>query len=258
MPLEKLIETGSFDFDRVAGSAAWIHEVEDRRVAGDELPADDDDDEHEHHEHEHDHEHHHHHHDHDHEEGEAEEYGISTFVYYARKPFNLSLFDNFVARHWPKEVIRAKGMCYFASEYDTCYVFEQAGRQFQLKNAGQWYATMPKDELLDLMEKEPALVRDWDEEYGDRMQKLVFIGQKMDTAATAKTTYRAYKTNKSNRSNRPNKKTPPSQEGTEKGRLFVEGSKKRKDCNGKTLQSFFVLLLQIKMLECAQMRSMRS
>ena len=176
VPLDKLVETGSFDFDRVAGSAAWIHGVEGEIEDHHHDEEDDDDDEHEH-------EHHHHHHDHDHEEGEAEEYGISTFVYFARRPFSLSLFDNFVARHWPKEVIRAKGMCYFASEYDTCYVFEQAGRQFQLKNAGQWYATMPKDELADLMAKEPALVRDWDEQYGDRMQKLVFIGQKMNKEA---------------------------------------------------------------------------
>ena len=194
--LDKLVGTGSFDFDRVAGSATWIHEVEnadpEHHHDGDDHDEDEDDDdeheEHDHHEHhhEHEHEHHHHHHDHDHEEGEAEEYGISTFVYFARRPFSLSLFDNFVARHWPKEVIRAKGMCYFASEYDTCYVFEQAGRQFQLKNAGQWYATMPKNELAELMLNEPSLVRDWDPQYGDRMQKLVFIGQKMDKETITK------------------------------------------------------------------------
>ena len=183
--LDKLVGTGAFDFDRVAGSAAWIHGVEgDIHDEDDDDDDEDDEDEHdEHHHHEHHHEHeHHHHHDHDHEEGEAEEYGISTFVYQARKPFNLSLFDNFVARHWPKEVIRAKGMCYFTSEYDTCYVFEQAGRQFGLKNAGQWYATMPKDELEAMMEREPGLRRDWDPQYGDRMQKLVFIGQHMNKA----------------------------------------------------------------------------
>ena len=93
---------------------------------------------------------------------------------------NLSMFDDFVARLWPKNIIRAKGICYFKGEEQICYLFEQAGKQFSLKNCGQWYATMPKDELERLLQAEPKLQRDWDEEYGDRMQKLVFIGQHMN------------------------------------------------------------------------------
>ena len=134
---------------------------------------------HEHEHHHHDHEHHHEHHHH-HDEGEAEEYGIGTFVYYARRPFNLGLFDEFVARKWHKNIIRAKGICYFRGEEDICYVFEQAGHQVSLRNAGQWYATMSKEELQDFMERNPQLRRDWDDQYGDRMQKLVFIGQNLD------------------------------------------------------------------------------
>jgi len=153
---------------------------------------DDDGDEHEHHHHEHEHEHeehghHHHHHHHHHDgEGEAEEYGIGTYVYYRRQAFDLARFDEFVARYWPKSVIRAKGLCYFSDERETCYVFEQAGKQVSLRNAGQWYATMPEEELYRLMEREPGLRRDWDERYGDRMQKLVFIGQHLDKEAIAK------------------------------------------------------------------------
>ena len=114
------------------------------------------------------------------DEGEAEEYGIGTFVYQRRRPFDLGKFDYFVARQWPKGVIRCKGMCYFGSEYDTCYVFEQAGRQVSLRNAGQWYATMPEAQREILFAHQPDLAADWDAQYGDRMQKLVFIGQKMD------------------------------------------------------------------------------
>ena len=168
--LNELINTGKFNFEEVATSAAWVQELE-----GDHDDDDDDDHDHEHHHH-HDHEHHHHHHD----EGEAEEYGIGTFVYYARRPFNLGLFDEFVARKWPKSIIRAKGICYFKGEEDICYVFEQAGRQVSLSNAGQWYATMPKDELDMMMAQNEQLRRDWDDQYGDRMQKLVFIGQHLD------------------------------------------------------------------------------
>lgn len=183
--LSKILNTDMFDFDKVATSAAWIAAME-------EDDDDEDEDEHEHHhEHEHDdddeHEeqHHHHHHHHHHgleneESGEALEYGIGTFVYKARRPLDLALFDEFVARKWPKTVIRCKGICYFQDERDTCYVFEQAGKQMNIRNAGQWYATMPKDELEAFKLKNPGLQRDWDDTYGDRMQKLVFIGKDMD------------------------------------------------------------------------------
>ena len=175
--LENILNTGLFDFEKVATSATWIQEIEKR---GDELEDDDDDDEHDEHEHHHHHDHEHHHHDH--EGGEVEEYGIGTYVYYARKPMDLNRFDWFVSKKWPKGVIRTKGMCYFTDEFDICYLFEQAGKQMSLKNAGQWYATMPENQLANMLRSDPTLAADWDETYGDRMQKLVFIGQNLDKA----------------------------------------------------------------------------
>ena len=197
--LDLIVNTHKFDWQTVATSAGWIQEIEAERNGENEEEEDEhehhhhDEDEHEHHhdhehedhEHHHDHDHHdehghhhhHHHHDHDHEGGEVEEYGIGTFVYYRRKPFDLSLFDEFVARKWPRDVVRAKGICYFADERDMCYVFEQAGQQKTVKQAGQWLATMPADQLAELRKNNPQLEKEWDEEYGDRMIKLVFIGQ---------------------------------------------------------------------------------
>ena len=170
--LDRILNTRMFNFNEVATSAAWINEIENHH--GDE------EEEEEHHHHDHDEHEHCHHHHHDHEGGEVEEYGIGTFVYYRRKPFDMNFFDNFVAKLWPKSVIRAKGICWFKDQPDMCYLFEQAGRQIGLKNAGQWYATMPEDELKPLLEREEGLRKDWDETYGDRMQKIVFIGQNMD------------------------------------------------------------------------------
>ncbi|MBQ9602372.1 MAG: GTP-binding protein [Paludibacteraceae bacterium] len=188
--LDKLLNTQLFDFDRTATSATWIQEVEDARHHDHHDDDDDDVDDEDEHEHEHDehdeHEHHHHHHDHDHDHkghDHLAEFGIDTYVYYARKPFDLGLFDEFVAAHWPKNVLRCKGMCYFAEEYDMCYLFEQAGRQFNLRKAGEWFATMPKEELMQLMADDAQLRKDWDDQYGDRMQKLVFIGQHLDKQA---------------------------------------------------------------------------
>ena len=217
--LNKILDTNLFDFNEVATSAAWINEIENHHPDEEEEEHHHHSDkEHEGEEHHHHHseecEHHHHHHDdhdeddeevcpecghhhhhdehchcgchhHHHGEGEAEEYGIGTYVYYRRQPLDLSNFDHFVARLWPKNIIRAKGICYFKGEEDMCYLFEQAGKQVKLTNAGQWYATMPKGELEAFMQKNEGLRRDWDEQYGDRMQKLVFIGQHLDREAIA-------------------------------------------------------------------------
>ena len=167
--LDKLLHTGSFDFDKVATSAAWIAEIE--------RDDDDDDDDHD------EHEHHHHHHHHDEDEGEAEEYGIGTYVYCSRPALDINKFDYMVARKWPKEIIRSKGLCYFSADTDKCYIFETAGQQKNLKDAGLWFATMPREELEPLMARDSKLRHDWDPEYGDRMNKIVFIGQHLDREA---------------------------------------------------------------------------
>ena len=184
--LDLIVNTHKFDWETVATSAGWIQEIEAERN-GEEDEHEEHEHHHEHEEHEHhhhddhdhvhDHCHHHHDHDHDHEGGEVEEYGIGTFVYYRRKAFDLALFDEFVARKWPRDVVRAKGICYFADEPDMCYVFEQAGQQKTVKQAGQWLATMPADQLAELRRNNPQLEKEWDDKYGDRMIKIVFIGQ---------------------------------------------------------------------------------
>ena len=163
--LNLIVNTKKFDWETVATSAGWIQEIESER--NEEHEEDDVEEAHEHH----------HDHDHDHEGGEVEEYGIGTFVYYRRKPFDLGLFDDFVARKWPRDVVRAKGICYFDDERDMCYVFEQAGKQKTVKQAGQWLATMPKSELAQVLLNNPQLQKEWDQELGDRMIKIVFIGQ---------------------------------------------------------------------------------
>ncbi len=196
--LSEILNTRAFDFERVATSARWIeameaHDDEEEEEDDEHHHHDEEEEEEEHHhhhdedeeddEHHHGEEGHHHHHHHHHCEGEALEYGIETFVYQRRRPFDLVRFDEMVSTRWQRSVIRAKGICYFKDEPDVCYLFEQAGRQFNITNAGQWYATMPADELEAFRAQHPELEADWDDKYGDRMQKLVFIGCNMDRKA---------------------------------------------------------------------------
>ena len=187
--VKEIIDTHNFDYEKTITSAGWYKEL---------AREDNEEDEHEHkeHHHEHDHEHceecekeghdhnhehhHGHHHDHNHEEGEAEEYGIGTFVYTRRKPFNRNKFEEYVNFKWRKNIIRAKGIVWFSDDNEMSYVFEQAGNQMQLGEGGFWLATAPKDEL-DMMAKEnPEILKGWDEKVGDRIIKLVFIGQKLE------------------------------------------------------------------------------
>ena len=203
--VKEIMDTNNFDFEKITSSAGWIQELEKNEDNHDEHEEDEhEEDEHEHHaehhhehdehEHEHDHEHHHehdddedehghhhhHHHDHNHEEGEAEEYGISTFVYTSRKPFAVEKFEKYINEEFPKTVIRCKGLVWFKSDYDMSYLFEQAGKQFKVSETGYWLASAPKEDLEQIVKNDPDALKDWDDEVGDRMVKLVFIGRKMD------------------------------------------------------------------------------
>lgn len=184
--IERLVGTGMFNFEAVATSATWIKEIERPSTDQEEHEA------HHHHHHDEHYDHdeechcegechcgHHHHHGHSH----TEEYGIETMTYYRRKAFDLNKFDYFVASAWPQNIIRAKGLCYFSINRDMSYMFEQAGIQKNVSEAGQWCATAPADELARMMAFDPSLRRDWDPVYGDRMIKIVFIGRDLDRDA---------------------------------------------------------------------------
>lgn len=164
--IDSLLNTNIFDFRQTESGAGWLRGLEGDVVESEEG-------------HHHEHEGHHHHH-HDHEGGEVEEYGIGTFVYYRRPAFDINKFDWFISKRLPKSVIRAKGLCYFSNNTDMSCLFEQAGKQISLREVGRWFATAPEEELIQMMRQDPTIMKDWDAHYGDRMQKIVFIGQNMD------------------------------------------------------------------------------
>ena len=174
VPCSEILNTGRFDFEQASLSAGWVGEL-DAEV--EETEHHDHEEHHHEHGHHHGHGHHHHHHDGDH--GHEEEYGIETFVYYKRDPFTKEGFENFV-ENYPEGVIRTKGIVWVIENNDMAYMFEQAGKQVGIQQAGQWVATAPKETQEQMKVEDPTLVRDWDEEIGDRMVKLVFIGKDMD------------------------------------------------------------------------------
>ena len=183
--VKDIIDTHSFDFNVAAESAGWIQELQ--KDVEDEENEEEHEHNHEHEEHEHHHEeeneheeHHGHHHHHHHGEGEVEEYGIGTFVYYRRDPFDRQKLEEFLNNKFPKSVIRSKGIVWFSDENEASYVLEQAGKQIQASDAGLWVATAPEAEKQQIIRESPEILEDWDEKYGDRMIKLVFIGRNMD------------------------------------------------------------------------------
>ncbi len=200
--VDEMIDTHLFKFEEASTSAAWIREFEDwsNEVDADEDhdedDDDDDEDEHEHHHHhEHEeHEHHHHHHHHHHEngmdenddEGTADEYNINTFVYYRRRPFAKQKFMEWVEQNG-RNIIRAKGILYFKEEEKYAYVYESAGHQRKLNKTGEWYSgKLTKKQIQYLIDNDENFAHDWDEKYGDKLIKLVFIGQNLDKTGIKK------------------------------------------------------------------------
>lgn len=172
----EILSTNRFDYERIIESAGWI-----KAMAGEGENSEEEHEHHEEHHHDHDeHEHHGHHHHHHHEEGEAEEYGIGTFVYQNVRPFSKQKFEEFVFAKWPAEVIRAKGLFWIAEDPDTAYIFEQSGRQKTATDDGKWIACFPERERKQILQMNPDIAAAWDEKYGDRINKIVFIGRNMN------------------------------------------------------------------------------
>ena len=195
VPVKDILATDSFDFDEVYASAGWCKALEEGELGGDEDDDDDDDDDHDHeHHHDHHHEdhddhdehdhHEHHHHEHRHEGESEDEYGIGTFIYYRRTPFDRNRLRAYV-KNWPKDIIRCKGLAWFGDEYDMAYVFETSGRQLLCGPYGKWIASAPAAQRRQILANNPQIRADWDDSVGDRMVRLCIIGKNLNRKAIA-------------------------------------------------------------------------
>ena len=158
VPVEEILATGRFDFDKVYESAGWCKALEEEaEETGEE-----------------------HVHKADGETGgDEDEYGISTFVYFRRRPFNREKLERY-ANDWPQNIIRSKGLIWFEDDPDNSLVLETAGRQISAGYSGQWIASCPKNIQEQEKKRNPQIVKDWDPQVGDRMIRLCIIGQNMD------------------------------------------------------------------------------
>lgn len=186
--VKEVLSTGNFDYRKIIQSAGWVKAMELEGENSEDLDHDehehhDHHDHHEHDEHDHEHDHGHHHHHHHHDEGEAEEYGIGTFVYQNVKPFDKDKFEQFIFGKWPKEVIRTKGLFWIIENPNTAYIFEQSGQQKTATDDGDWIAAFPEEDRKEILAMNPDIAADWHPVYGDRVNKLVFIGRNMDKEA---------------------------------------------------------------------------
>ena len=197
--VKDILNTNSFDFEAVFNSAGWCQALSKEGELGDaedennpdhhhehEHHHDEEDHEHHHHEDEEHHNHEHHHHEHRHEGESEDEYGIGTFIYYRRTPFDREKLRAFVPS-FPKNIIRCKGVIWFSDENDMAYVLETSGRQMLCGAYGRWVATAPEREKKQLLKENPQLRADWDEKVGDRMIRLCIIGRNLDKKEIAKT-----------------------------------------------------------------------
>lgn len=181
--MKDILDTNLFDMENALTSSGWFNALDqdvedaDHHEEHTHHEEHDHDDDHEHDDDKNNHHKHHHEHNHDHEHGETEEYGIGTFVYYRRRPFDRLKFEDWAQKDYGKQIIRTKGLVYFAGDNRMSYVYEQAGKQKVLTENGPWYATLPRYQIEQMLLNDERFRHDWDPQYGDRMIKLVFIGQ---------------------------------------------------------------------------------